>query len=137
MGSNLLSPAEELGRCSDACFLGIPYSADADGLRPGTGAEQKCSTLGSGGGSRRPFPLWCRVPAWEFGPGSLAATPLVTGRGPIPLGRLLPTPPLPRPLPPLPEAVMANHSRSALEQQLPTALQAVNIHAAGIDVGSE
>ena len=32
---------------------------------------------------------------------------------------------------------MAKRSRSALEQQLPTALQAVNLHAAGIDVGSE
>ena len=32
---------------------------------------------------------------------------------------------------------MAKRSRSAAEQQLPAALQAVNLHAAGIDVGAE
>ena len=32
---------------------------------------------------------------------------------------------------------MAKRSRSAPEQQLPAALQAASLHAAGIDVGSE
>ncbi len=104
------------------------------------------ATLCAAARDMRPVVLWCRVPVlWEFGPGSRAATSLVTGSVPIPLGRLLQPSPLPRSLPqsipchPIVESAVAKHQRkkSPAEQQLPAQLHAVNVHAAGIDVGAE
>src|SRR5712691_1524789 len=87
--------------------------------------------------------LVLRARCWKFGPGSPAATALVTGDVLIPFRRVLQPPPLPRPLPlvsySILEVAMAPRKRkkSAPADALPPQLATVNLHAAGVDVGAE